>query len=145
MSLQTASGRDFCTAFGFPISKMHQPTLALDHDCFNGKSSVGVKYTRLDIDYKLINERDFPDPEDEDEDRDPFDWDYIDETGEDVFDRIGFMVFGGSGWVATIAREIVLPSMSKSRTFYRSYVSDILYFILAFIAVLVAFELFWRR
>ena len=37
--------------------------MRLDYDCFNGKSSVGVKYGRLDIDYKLVNERDYPDGE----------------------------------------------------------------------------------
>ena len=135
-----------CRALGFPISKLHEPTLALDHDCFNGRSSVGNKYTRLDIDYKLVNERDFPDdPEDEEPYVHPFDWDFIDEDGEDIFDRIGFLVFGGSGWVSGFYRAVVGPSLSTSRKVYRSYISDILYYILGLLATLLSLELFARR
>jgi len=32
--------------------------MRLDYDCFNGRSSVGPKYDRLDIDYALVNKRD---------------------------------------------------------------------------------------
>ena len=100
----------------FPISEMQSPTLSKESDCFNGRSSVNVKYTRLDIDYELVNERDFPDPPDleEEEDFHPMDWDKIDANGEDVFDRMGFMLFGGSGVVATIARTVVMPACSSS-------------------------------
>jgi hypothetical protein len=49
------NGTEFCKLLGLPMSKLQSPTMRLDYDCFNGKSSVGVKYTRLDIDYKKIN------------------------------------------------------------------------------------------
>lgn len=120
--------------------------MALDHDCFNGTSSVGPKYTRLDIDYKMINERDFwYDPEDEEEDLHPLDWDYIDDDGEDVFDRVGFLVFGGSGWIASLYRGVIGPSLSGSRKFYRSHLSDIAYYILSGIGLLLLLEMFGRR
>ena len=146
LDVKGASGTDLCRAMGFPISSLHAPTLALDHDCFNGRSSVGVKYTRLDIDYKLVNERDFPDdPEDDEPDIHPLDWDYIDEDGEDVFDRVGFLVFGGSGWVAGFYRNIIGPGLSTSRRVYRSYLSEILYYILSAIGALLLLEMFARR
>ena len=115
-------------------------------DCFNGNSSVGVKYDRLDIDYKLINERDFwYDPEDDDEDLHPLDWDYIDEDGDDVFDRVGFLIFGGSGWVSGLYRGMIGPSLSMSRNFYRGYLDDVIYYILSAIGVLLFLEMFVRR
>ena len=131
----------------FPISEMQSPTLSKESDCFNGRSSVNVKYTRLDIDYELVNERDFPDPPDleEEEDFHPMDWDKIDANGEDVFDRMGFMLFGGSGIVATIARTVVLPTCSSTRRFYRGYLSDIMSYIMLFFGVLLCLELFVRR
>ena len=131
----------------FPISEMQSPTLSKESDCFNGRSSVNVKYTRLDIDYELVNERDFPDPPDleEEEDFHPMDWDKIDANGEDVFDRMGFMLFGGSGIVATIARTVVMPACSSTRRIYRGYLSDIMSYIMLFFGVLLCLELFVRR
>ena len=131
----------------FPISEMQSPTLSKESDCFNGRSSVNVKYTRLDIDYELVNERDFPDPPDleEEEDFHPMDWDKIDANGEDVFDRMGFMLFGGSGIVATIARTVVMPACSSTRRIYRGYFSDIMSYIMLFFGVLLCLELFVRR
>ena len=113
---------------GFPISKRQSPTMSLTHDsdCFNGKSSVGkdAKYTRLNIDYKKINERDFPDEPEEDDDVHPLDWDHIDEDGEDVFDRMGFLLFGGSGLICTVFRNVIGPTMSMTRNGYRNYIAD---------------------
>ena len=117
-----------------------------EHDCFNGQSTVGPKYTRLDIDFKLVNERDFPEPEDEYENqRHAMDWDWVDDDGEDIFDRMGFMVFGGPGWVASFARNIVLPSMSTSRKIYRRHLSDYIYLILAAIVLPFSYYLFIYR
>ena len=121
ISEQVTTGTEFCQLVGFPVSALQYPTMRLDHDCFNGKSSVGPKYGRLDIDYKLMNERDYPDPDEDEEDIHPMDWDFIDEDGEDVFDRMGIMIFGGSGWVASLYRNILGPSMSTSRKVYRKY------------------------
>ena len=90
--------------------------MARDHDCFNGKSSVGPKYDRLDIDFEMVNKRDFGHDEDEDDEpeepyRHKLDWEYIDETGEDVFDRIGIHVFGGGGFVSNLYWYMVRPSL----------------------------------
>ena len=49
-----SSGREFCELLGYEVSKLDEPTMAKDHDCFNGRSSVGPKYTRLDIDFDLL-------------------------------------------------------------------------------------------
>ena len=104
--------------------------MRLDYDCFDGKSSVFVKYDRLDIDYNLINERDFPDPYDPDEDElddmHPLDWDYIDENGEDVFDRVSDVIFGGSGMVSAVVRSLVMPGMKVTRQVYRKYLRGVL-------------------
>ena len=44
------SGEEFCNLIGFPVSTLTEPTMRLDTDCFNGVSSVNVKYDRLEID-----------------------------------------------------------------------------------------------
>ena len=54
------SGAEFCKVLDLPVSRLQSPTMRLDYDCFNGKSSVGVKYGRLDIDYDVVNSRDYP-------------------------------------------------------------------------------------
>ena len=43
------SGEEFCNLIGFPVSTLTDPTMRLDYDCFNGVSSVNVKYDRLEI------------------------------------------------------------------------------------------------
>ena len=52
------NGREFCDALGFPASKLDQPTNGKENDCYNGRSSVGVKHDRLEIDYDLLEKRD---------------------------------------------------------------------------------------
>ena len=69
-------------------------------------------------------------------------WDWIDEDGEDIFDRMGFMVFGGSGWVASCARNIVLPSLSISRKIYRSHIRDYIYLIFAVTVLSTSYFIF---
>ena len=140
-------GEEFCRLMNFPISTMQTPTLSKESDCFNGSSSVGAKYKRLDIDYDLINNRDYPDTEEDKAEYEihPMDWEYIDENGEDVFDRLGFNLFGGAGLVSTIARTMVLPSISASRKFYRGYLRDIFDYIIVVFAILLSLELFYRR
>ena len=44
-----SSGSEFCSMLGFPVSHLKEPTMRLDYDCFNGHTSVGVKYERLEI------------------------------------------------------------------------------------------------
>ena len=61
ISDKATNGVEFCQLLGFPVSKLQAPTMRLDYDCFNGKSSVEVKYDRLDIDYDLINKSDYAD------------------------------------------------------------------------------------
>jgi hypothetical protein len=128
--------------------------MRLDYDCFNGVSSVGVKYNRLDIDYKLINERDYPAPEEDEEDEvHPLSWDYFDEDGEDMFDNLGMMLFGGSGMVSAIFRGVVGPSLSGFRRiynnylrkFYRKYLRGIMQYVLMMLAFSVSYELFVNR
>lgn len=104
-----------------------------------------MKYTRLDINYKLINERDYPDPEEDEEDLHPLDWEFVDEDGEDVFDRVGILVFGGSGLVCSLYRGMIGPSLSISRNFYRGYLEDLMTYIMILIGLIVSYELFARR
>ena len=54
-----STGKEFCALAGFEVSKLDAPTMAKDYDCYNGSSSVGPKYDRLDIDFDLVNKRDF--------------------------------------------------------------------------------------
>lgn len=61
------TGKEFCEFVGFPVSKLAEPTMSKVHDCYNGRSSVGPKYDRLDIDFDLVNKRDFPDDDDEED------------------------------------------------------------------------------
>ncbi len=140
-----STGADFCKLVGFPVSEMQVPTMRLDHDCFNGKSSVGPKYGRLDIDYALINERDYPDPEDDEPDIHPMDWDFIDEDGEDIFDRVGIMIFGGSGWVSSLYRNVLGPSMSSSRRVYRKYLSGFVNYVATMLFAGLMYELIINR
>ena len=143
------SGIEFCELMGFPVSKLQSPTMRTDHDCFNGKSSVFIKYDRLDIDYNLINDRDFPDKDDPDEEAygiHPLDWDWIDnETGEDVFDRVSDVVFGGSGLVTSVARGLILPGMKATRQIYRKYLRGILQYVALVLGTLLSWELFMNR
>jgi len=146
ISEQVTTGADFCKLVGFPISKLQSPTMRLDYDCYDGKSSVGVKYDRLDIDYDMINKRDFPDDEEEDgQDIHPMDWDFIDEDGEDIFDRVGIMIFGGGGWIASLYRNVLGPSMSTTRKVYRSYLSGIFNYLALICFFALGYELFVNR
>ena len=43
------NGVDFCRKMGFRVSELKEATFRLDRDCFNGKTSVGVKYDALEI------------------------------------------------------------------------------------------------
>ena len=101
--------------------------MRLDNDCFNGKSSVGVKYDRLEIDYELLNKRDFAGKmfEEDEEDYHPYSWDFVAKDGEDIFDRLGLMAFGGSGWVATLYRVAIGPALQATRNVYRSYFTGV--------------------
>lgn len=93
-----------------------------------------------------MNERDYPDPpKDDEEDLHPLDWEFVDEDGEDVFDRVGILVFGGSGWICSLYRGIICPSLQTSRSFYRGYVKDIMTYIMIFMGLIVSYELFGRR
>lgn len=68
ISDHVSTGRDFCNILGFQASKLKEPVLggpSLENDCFNGRSSVGVKYDRLEIDYDLVEKRDDIDAEDD--------------------------------------------------------------------------------
>ena len=143
---KVSDGAGFCQLMGLDVSVLQEPTLSYDHDCFNGKSSVGVKHKRLDIDYDLINKRDFTeDDEDEDDGPHPLNWDYWDEDGDDIFSNLGQMLFGGSGMVAGLYRHIIGPGMSLSRKLYRQYFKGIFeYVLLALVAGLV-YECFWNR
>jgi len=143
---KASNGAEFCKLLGLPVSKLQTPTMRLDYDCFNGVSSVGVKYDRLDIDYKLINERDYPDPVEEDDDEvHPLSWDYFDEDGEDMFDNLGMMLFGGSGMVSTLFRGIIGPSLSGFRKFYRKYLRGVMQYVFMMLALSVSYELFVNR
>ena len=81
ISEKASNGPEFCQLIGYPVSTLKDITRDKEHDCFNGHSTVGPKYTRLDIDFKLVNERDFPDPEEHEyrERHHAMDWDWIDE------------------------------------------------------------------
>jgi len=128
ISNHVKTGAEFCQFLGYEVSKLDKPTMRTDHDCFNGRSSVGPKYDRLDIDFNLVNKRDFP-PDDDDEDdgprKHPLDWDWIDEDGEDVFDRLGGVVFGGEGIVTTLYHYLVMPALKLGRKVYRQYLKGL--------------------
>ena len=44
-----STGAEFCELIGFPVSHLQDPTMRLDYDCFNGVTSVGIKYDRLEV------------------------------------------------------------------------------------------------
>lgn len=122
------TGDAFCNLVGFPVSQMRTPTLSTEHDCFNGTSSVFVKYDRLDIDFELVYSRDYPDINDEEDDEPsihPLDWDYVNENGEDVFDAVGNTILAGDGFVTSFYYYLIRPCLKFSRKFYRSYLSGI--------------------
>ena len=120
--------------------------MRLDYDCFNGKSSVGVKYTRLDIDFKKINkERSSEKQEEVVDEEHPLSWDYLGEDGEDMFDNIGMMLFGGSGLVSSLFRGLIGPTLSFSRKLYIKYLRGIIQYLLMMFGFLVSYELFVNR
>lgn len=141
---RVTNGTEFCKLVGLPVSHLQTPTFRLDYDCFNGQTSVGVKYDRLDIDYDLINTRDYPDPPEEDE-KHPLDWDYFDETGDDMFDNLGAMLFGGSGFVASLYRGIIGPSLSGFRRLYNGYLSGVVQYVALMLLIAIGYELIINR
>jgi len=55
------------------------------------------------------------------------------------------MVFGGSGVVAGIYRNLIGPILSFGRRFYRKYLSGIVLYAMLITALLVGYELFVNR
>ena len=50
-----SNGSEFCSLLGLPVSELRLPTMSPELDCFNGKSSVGTKYDRLEIDPEVAH------------------------------------------------------------------------------------------
>ena len=130
---------------GIPISKHQSPTYSLDSDCFSGVSTVGLKYDTLEINPKLKYD---PDGEDWDHGYDtnynPYDLYYEDRDG-DIFDRLGINVFGGSGYVSTLTRNIVMPGLQAMRRIYRRYLRGVGSYILSMLLLLLSYEMFVNR
>ena len=76
---------------------------------------------------------------------DDCDWDFIDEDGEDIFDRVGLMIFGGSGWVSSLYRNVLGPSMSSSRRVYRKYLSGFVNYVATILFAGLMYELIINR
>lgn len=144
-----STGKDFCELTGFPVSKLVSPTMAKDHDCYNGSSTVHIKYDRLDIDFDMVNERDFGDDDDDEEDEGPrlhiLDWEHVDEHGEDVFDRIGAHIFGGPGFVAGFYYHLLRPTFKVTRSTYRGYFKDTWPYFMTVFLLLISYNLFVTR
>lgn len=144
---QVQTGAEFCRFLGFPVSKLAEPTMSKEDDCFNGRSSVGPKYDRLDIDYSKVRKRDYSS---DDVDlaalkHHPLDWDFVDENGEDVFDRIGGQVFGGDGIVTSLYHYMVMPILKISSRIYRKYLRGLFAYLALLFAAYLSYELFYRR
>jgi hypothetical protein len=119
-----SNGADFCKALGLPVSSLASPSGSLDHDCFNGLSTVGRKYSRLDIDYEKAyaeEERDNPVDDFEMTTKEFYDADYIDVFGKDIFDRIGESVLAGDGYVTGAYRILGAPMLRAIRNFWIKY------------------------
>ena len=104
-----------------------------------------MKYDSLPINPKLKY-----DPEGEEWDHgydtnyNPYDLYYEDRDG-DIFDRLGVNVFGGSGYVSTLARSVVMPVMQAARRIYRRYLRGVGTYILSMLALLLSYEMFINR
>ena len=79
-----------------------------------------------------------------DTDYNPYDLYYEDRDG-DIFDRLGINVFGGSGYVSTLTRTVVMPGLQATRKFYRRYIRGIGTYILSMLGLLLSYELFVNR
>ena len=79
-------------------------------DCFNGRSTVGTKYQKLERKPKEEEEKSegwFPDEENLE----------MPET----LDRLSATLFSGNGWITNAFRKIVSPSMKQIRRFNRKH------------------------
>lgn len=99
---QVTNGVEFCNLVGFPVSNLKEPTMRPDLDCFNGKSSVGVKYDRLEIDESLLT-RDYSRSYDDD--------------FEDIDTRSG-----GDGFFMDFYNTLIRPAYKRCRRFYRRHI-----------------------
>ena len=104
-----SDGQGFCKLMGIPVSKHKSPTFQSHSDCFNGQSTLGTKYDALEINPNLRYNDDAMD-DGYGQTYNPYDLYYEDRDG-DIFDRLGVNLFGGSGFVSTFARELVMPTL----------------------------------
>jgi len=131
---------------GIPVSKHQSPTFRGDSDCFNGQSTLGTKYEALEMNPNLRYNEDAWD-DGYSAEYDPYDLYYEDRDG-DIFDRLGVNLFGGRGFVSSIAREAIMPAMKAARKFYRRRLRGVLHifsYILCMAGLLLAYELFVNR
>lgn len=77
-------------------------------------------------------------------DYNPYDLYYEDRDG-DIFDRLGVNLFGGSGYVSSFCRVILMPVMQGARKFYRRNLRGVFSYILCMAGFLLAYELFVNR
>ena len=104
---------------GFPVSRLAEPTMRLDYDCFNGHTSVGVKYERLEIEQSVKEEK-------EDE-----------EMAESYF--------GGGDSDIDFMGNLIKPMYKQLRKFYRRYLSSFVNYLIFLLALLLGYELFVNR
>lgn len=128
---------------GIPVSVYKSPTWRADSDCFNGQSTLGTKYEALEINPELRYNEDAYD-DGYGQDYDPYDLYYEDRDG-DIFDRLGVNLFGGSGLVSSLAREVLMPVMQAGRKFYRRKLRGVVSYLLTVACLLAAYELFVNR
>ena len=101
--------------------------MSIEKDCFNGQTTVGTKYNRLEIDYDAAyaeNERDLGYDSAEAgnvSQRTYWDPDYIDPEGADIFERVGQTFLSGDGLVTGLYRTIIAPVLRGSRKLIRRY------------------------
>ena len=99
--------------------------MALDHDCFNGKSSVGVKYERLEIDETQIKK--------EQKEKKKKIKKHLDEYEDLEID--GSDIFG------TLNKLVVKPAMKSFSRIYRQYISSVSNYLITMVAFIIFYEL----
>ena len=152
MSEIVSDGIGFCRdILGVPISEFRERTMRLDKDCFNGEPTIGVKYERLVVDYDKVNYEYYADEEydpslEEDSFSKVMDPNWIDEDGNDIFDRIGHTFLGGRGIVTSLYYYLARPALKVSTKLYRDYnLGGLFRYIMMVGLVLLGYELFAVR
>ena len=113
------SGQQFCNLIGFAVSELQDPTMRLDYDCFNGVSSVNVKYDRLEIDEKVKAAKE----------------------DEEMVENI----LGGADSATGFLGSMLSPMLLSLRKLYRESIGGIVNYVMFILVIVIGYELFANR